>query len=405
MADLSNIPFRNYTSDDPYNSRIDAAPLDALKNRIDAVNADLENVKSEMVDARGSENSLSLRLSAGLELDGSVKINEAISIPAANVEDQTSIPVNDSDRVLVTRLQREKLEGITPRANRLHLVMGKSDPVENGIVRIVLDDTLRGTIVPAGDGVFNLLIGSIFSGDRVHQHRKNVVLSYSDGTATFPESEDEIIPGSIEIYRNGQAIHSRNFTEVRDRNSGKILSVLFSSVISSQFNPSEELIWANYETRPLTSGISNSSSFGFNSSLERFEKTLDENDIRIVNLPLDNLSQRPWQFWMIDITAINLKAPYETALLFMTPGERPDVSGHQLYSYGVDWDVVTISGATYLRWRYDRNAGATNGIPDSSLHPERWSFLTESGSGSPEVPVTGFATFDLVANTHLEFLY
>jgi len=96
---------------------------------------------------------------------------------------------------------------------------------------------------------------------------------------------------------------------------------------------------------------------------------------------------------------------YTNYMLFVTNEKREDSSGHVFASYGIDWDLITISGNTYLRWRYDRNPGATAGTPDPTSTPDRWEFLVNQGAGTATVDADKFAPFDLANEAHLDLLY
>lgn len=405
MADLNSIPVRWYQDNvDRYTADVDNRPLEDLNGRVNLVNTDLETTKTEVREARGSQSSVGNRLDVSLNDDGTLKSEALTGIPAIAVDEQESVPPVDDDRVWMTRGEQTKLSLITEQANRILLGLNQSEPTD-GIVRLVLGNTLRGAMQPSGEGTTIMFLDTVFSGDRLHEHKyQQEFLQYSSGIALFPNQEDDVISGSVRLYLNGQVQSPSCWEEYTDTNTGKVIGVYITED-ADMIDLSSDRLWVDYDVRvrlssesPLSSGISGSSA--------RWEHTIDQTyDLKLVDLPLSSTVQQRYQFWLFDVTELVFAGAYENYMLFVTNEKREDSSGHVFASYGIDWDLITISGNTYLRWRYDRNPGATSGIPDPTSTPDRWEFLVNQGAGTTLVDADKFAPFDLANEAHLDLLY
>ncbi len=133
-----------------------------------------------------------------------------------------------------------------------------------------------------------------------------------------------------------------------------------------------------------------------------FNHDVKQTDLRTINLPLGEPSANPYSFWLIKLPE-DVKPPYQGMLLFVSENADPvnsSVRGMTARVYGRDWDVVSLNGLNYLRWRYDSMYPTGPNSSDDSF-----SYLTEMGSGTTSVPSATYAPSNLDINFRMMLMY
>lgn len=402
MANINSIPIRFYNTSDPYTSTVDNRPIEDLNARIVMVNTHLESLFLEIVSARGSEQSLNQRLSASLLANGGIDPNATFNVLAANVVEENT--PSENDRVWMTRKEKYKLSLIENGSNVFRILLPNENSPLEGDVRLIVGNTIRISRKPSKDGKDLLYIDTVLSADRLHEHRYDQrILSFNDGIANIDLSGEKIISGSLKVFLNGIRLRKDQFLEIVD-SDGSIVGFEISDtdlIIDLAFDS----LTVDYDITPSIYDKSTSFIQHGNGSIKRYQKMVNSLDLVDISLPIGSSGAQPFLYWMFDITNLNILPPYERFMLFITNDTRILSDGRVQASYGIDWDIVELSGKKYIRWRYDSNPGATSGIPDEFVTPERWHFLVNHGYGNMESPATQFATFDIDVDYHFEFFY
>lgn len=397
MANITEIVIRKFSSTDThYNYQRANEPLEDLYRMIRLVNGDLEAFASDFQASKGSKDTLADRLTVSLNQDGTIKPGAIPSLPIANVQEQNTSPYNGNDKIHFTKAERAKLNLIGDRANRFSMRIDNSDPLEGEVV-VRVGDMLRASVIRDTSGESILRLDTSFSADALHEHRYAIkVLSYSNGIAFLPDDEDQPIPGTIILYVNGQRIRTSGYEEYFDNNGVlKGVRILEQSDAINLQNDDIELDYLT-RTRPLDS-ISRDSSVSL-----LLDHDVASSDLREVNLPSDSPIPTAFYWWLIDISDIVIN-DLSQARLFVseeafTTGST--IKGMTLRRYGQEWDVVSLGGRRYIRWRYqDLSDISTNpAIEDKYAN---YLFLTQEGSGSEEAPNASQALASIAASYRL----
>lgn len=375
MANISHITLRRYgTQSSPYNPETANQPIDDMKLMIDIVNEESSRTSGELDTSRGSAQDLSERLDKSMLPDGSLKSGAVSQIDIGNIISETNGV--GSDRVIVTKSQVDKLSGISSNANFMTLRIGEG-PELNGVVRVVAGSTVKLSPVRSSDGSTTIKIDTIFTGDRVHEHKSYQDCTiYSKGIAYIPNLNDDPIPGTVEVYLNGQLLRRTAFEEHVDHDTGKIDGAKIRE------NPeavqlSSDNMWFSYQTRPTKE--SGASDMLGEPRFTMFDHNIVAADLRPIR-PLSGTVSTEYRYWLIKLPE-DLRPPYSGMLLFVSEDPFPHaggVRGMTARQYGRDWDVISFNGLNYLRWRFDE----TNPVTGPTSTDDGYDFLTHIGSGS-----------------------
>jgi len=384
MANLNEIPLRKYGGMDTiWNYERANEPLEDLFRMIRLVNGDLDAYAQDFENAKGSAETLADRLAVSIEDDGTLKPGAVVSFPIANVIEENSGPYNGADKIHFTRSEKTKLSSMGSRANRFTIRVDQSDPIE-GEVTFRVGRMLKVSAIRDSDGETVLRLDTRFSADALHEHRYAIrVLNYSNGIAFMPDDEDTPIPGTILLYVNGQRIRRSGYEEYFDGNG--VLRGIRILEQADSISLQKDDIEFDYltRTRPLDGSTVDSTV-----SL-LLDHDLVAEDLRQVKLPDGSPIQSTFYYWLIDISDTQIDN-FAQAKLFVS--EHPytsgaPIKGMTLRRYGQEWDVVTLGGRRFIRWRYqDGSSVSTN--PSIEDKYANWLFLTQEGSGTEEAPNT-----------------
>lgn len=397
MANITEIPIRKYGSEDTnFNFHRANEPIEDLYRIIRMVNGDLEALGKDFKNAIGSKQTLAERLAVSLEDDGSLKSGAITSFPITNVAEQNTAPYNAGDKIHFTKGEKNKLALMGDRSNRFSIKIDESDPLQ-GEVTLRVGNMLKVSAIRDSDGESILRLDTRFAADALHEHRYAIrVLNYSNGIAFIPDDEDAPIPGSLILYINGQRIRRSGYEEYFDNNGVlKGVRILEQSESISLQKDDIELDFLT-RTRPLDQ-VSNDNSVSL-----LLDHNIAAEDLREIKLPSDSVIPSSFYWWLIDISDIEI-SDLAQARLFVseeafTAGAM--VKGMTLRRYGQEWDVVSLGGRRYIRWRYqDGSQISTN--PTIEEKYANYLFFTQEGSGTEEVPNASAAIANININYRL----
>lgn len=363
MAVLPEI--RYYQDGEPYSREIDNRPLHDLADGLTAINVDLIDVQDELEAARG-DSTLEDKLQH-FDDDG-VLAEDGIG------EHPISEHSDTDDYVRMTADERIKLAGVSSLSNRLQLHVDEPGAVGiDGDVVIQGGQSIRIVKVPTSSDVNLIRIDTAFSPDRIHEHRYGVRITRFDGTtATIPNGES-YIAGSLCVFLNGLMLPRNEYTEVSPFTSFRLST--------RQVDLSRDVLTVSYEAPPSWDELTSDPSWTWKPAVKRWvrDTRLGQDDVTkaSISFVLEDGTEATADAWMIDISSLEIVEPYDLFRLFR--------NGTLVY-YGIDWDIVTLDGKGWLRWRY---------YGDSS-DLEAW--LIESSD-------LGFAESDLAEDDELQLDY
>jgi hypothetical protein len=402
MANIDQITIRRFGSQvSPYDHEKANEPIDDLASVIAIVNAESSSNHEVLEQARGGTGSLSERLDVSLNQDGTIKPEAIESVPIAAVAEQDTD--SSSDKVIPTRGQLDKLEEIAPRANRFTMRLGDGESFDGNVV-LSHGETIVARSTRRSDNTTVLHLDTAFSGDRIHEHRtyQDCRTMSSDGIALIPNSADDPIPGTVRVYLNGIMMRRSSFVERVDPATKRISGVQISERPET-IDLTEDALWFEYAVRPERSSSSSQEAL-VATRLSVFDHDVTASDLTGVYLPLNDSAGTLYRYWMIKIPD-DVSLPYEGLQLYVSEDAYPHlgpIKGLTMRRYGQDWDVATLSGVRYVRWRYDQ--AAPEGGPTSGS--AGYDFLAKFGSsGSPSSPNERYAVAPLSVGVRMSLFY
>ena len=397
MADISNITLRRYgTQVSPYDSDKANEPIEDLHAMIQIVNAESGSNASILNDAKGDTGSLAARLDVSLNPDGSIKSDAIDNVPIDNIDfEAEGAP---TDRVLPTRADLDKINGVQSEANKFTVQIGNSE-IFAGNVILNPGKTVVMTPRRRSDGVIVIDIDTVFAGDRIHEHRnyQECKAFAGSGVAMIPNKDDNPIPGTMRVFLNGMMLRRQSFEEYYDPTTKKIVGARIIEK-SEAIKLDVDSLWFEYSIRPMAAGQASSEK----KPLAVFDYDVVADDLINLYLPLGDPSASLYKFWMIKLPDA-VKAPYDLMQLFVSEDAFPHAGpskGLTFRRYGQDWDVVTLSGIRYLRWRYDQTAPVNGPVSGNT-----YDFLATIGSGSTAEPNERFAPTPLSVGVRIALFY
>ena len=187
MPDLSQIPVPLYSADQPYHWEYDNLPLQALADRDEIINGQVDSVSQILTDCNGTQGTLANRLAQSINPDGSI-IPAAIDEASHNIGKHTdgSVTVSSgelSDYValgfpsLVNPVQfcrmlldeRTKLAGIAAEATNVSLSFETISNIvlfEEGPVQFAASDSIEWIVTAPNTVQASLVISTDFA----HRH-------------------------------------------------------------------------------------------------------------------------------------------------------------------------------------------------------------------------------------------
>ncbi len=197
MPNLPDVPL--YNPLDPYHHTYDNRPIEAIKVALELLNDSTENNREAMVEAIGSQGTLSNRLNQSIEEDGSLK-SDAIDEALHRIEDHT----DTDDYVRMTTAERDKLALVDDEATNLSVTFSLGDDTdvtfENG--EIIFEDTTSVTWSVVAPNKVRANLG--FPLAAAHRHYYDVTPTTSDNV-TY-EVPTAFVEGSLRVYINGVRI-------------------------------------------------------------------------------------------------------------------------------------------------------------------------------------------------------
>lgn len=194
MPTIPDIPA--YNPLDPYHHVYDNRPIDAIRVALELLNDAVENNRQILVEAIGTQGTLSNRLSQSLEEDGSLK-TDAVDETLHSIEEHD----DTDDYVRMTTAERDKLALVDDEATNLSLTFTLGDDTDVSFTNgeIIFEDTnsVEWTIVAPNKVRANLG----FPVAAAHRH-------YYDVTPTTADNVNYTVPtafveGSLRVYING----------------------------------------------------------------------------------------------------------------------------------------------------------------------------------------------------------
>ena len=221
MPDLSNMPVPQYAAGQPYHWEYDNLPLKTLADRDEAINSEVDSQSKILVDAAGTQGTLSNRLNQSIDEDGNLKntsIDEALH-NIAHHEDGSKTLANEeidyigetlgyevSNPVPFVRMleaERSKLALISDEATNLKIQVNVPSQIvlfENETIELVDSDSIAWE-VNAPNMVSAVLKVST---DFAHRHYYDLEPVTSDNlNYTVNSLATPFIEGSLRVYING----------------------------------------------------------------------------------------------------------------------------------------------------------------------------------------------------------
>jgi len=226
MPNISNIPVPQYLANQPYYYTYDNLPIEALKQRDDMINTQVDLNTIELLNSMGDTGSLANRLNQSLDQSGNLKTNN-IDNALHNIgahEDatftvsggelsayQVNYPgiVNPVPFVRMLDAERDKIIGIAEGATNITLGFNLPSTIvfDNGPILIENSST----IVWASTGGQNVRADVSIALSNPHQHYNNIIpVSYNltPDYQNYRTNSSSILysEGSLKVYINGVRI-------------------------------------------------------------------------------------------------------------------------------------------------------------------------------------------------------
>jgi len=225
MPDLLSSEVPLYSSEYPYHFVYDNIPLEALKRRDEILSSSLDRNTLVLIDAQGTQGSLSNRLNQSIDEDGNLKdtaIDEALHNIAEHSDGTKTVSDEDLDYyantlnylsltnpvsfVRMMNVERDKLSRIADEATNLSVELNLPSQIiliNDGSIELQNSDTIEWSFT--APNIIKPVIN--FSIDFVHRHYYDVepvtvdYLNYSVNVLSTPYME-----GSLRVYINGSRL-------------------------------------------------------------------------------------------------------------------------------------------------------------------------------------------------------
>ncbi len=141
MPEISLIDVPLYQPLDPYHHVADNLPIIGLIDRVDAVNAQVDNNTASLYSSAGNAGTIANRLNQSLENNGDLKV-EAVDLTNHSIEAHT----DTSNYVRMTFLERSKLSYIAPDATSLNVAVSTISGTilfDNSTLELAGSDTIQ----------------------------------------------------------------------------------------------------------------------------------------------------------------------------------------------------------------------------------------------------------------------
>jgi|APGre2960657373_1045057.scaffolds.fasta_scaffold00093_31 hypothetical protein len=208
MPDLSNITVPQYLPNQPYHYTYDNLPIDALVQRDDLINSQVDANTNYILQSFGTAGSLANRLNQSLENNGDLKTT-AVNTALHNIGAHTDGSYGGTDYVRMTLDERSKLSLIAPEAKNIAIEIDTASNIlyfDNGTV--VFENS--STITWSSAGGQNLRADVAVSLSNPHQHYDGIVPTsvsltpdYQNYLTGLPTA---FTAGSLKVYINGGRI-------------------------------------------------------------------------------------------------------------------------------------------------------------------------------------------------------
>lgn len=241
MPNLDIIPVPTITPLTPYNHIADQMPIDALKERIDIVNNEVDNNSQILRESIGSSGTLSARLAKSIKDDGTIKtiaIDNCLHSIAKHI---------DGDGFVRMRLdERNKLSFISPNANKLVInVQGVSQVInfDSGEFKLRNSDTVNWRV---DNG--NVYADSAFPANVRHTHYYGIIPTHINISSPnyknykTTTNNQSYRSNSLRIYVNGIRLNKQVNTTIIRSNSTVNLTYSESDNLNGLFELSQSIL-------------------------------------------------------------------------------------------------------------------------------------------------------------------
>lgn len=210
MPNIDLIPVPQYAGNQPYHYFYDNLPLDALIQREQLINSQVD-INSEILrQTIGTAGSLAARLNQSLENNGDLKVS-AVNNTLHNIGYHTDGAYDGVDYVRMQLAERQKLSLVAAEATNFSMaVQGPSDItyIDSGVATLVPSTTIDWTVLPDQKLRADVTVGLT----NAHQHYDNIepvslnlTPDYQNYLTNLPV---QFVSGSLKVFINGVRIFS-----------------------------------------------------------------------------------------------------------------------------------------------------------------------------------------------------
>jgi hypothetical protein len=210
MPNIDLIPVPQYAGNQPYHYFYDNLPLDALVQREQLINSQVD-INSEILrQTIGTAGSLPARLNQSLEDNGDLRV-VAVDNTMHNIGYHTDGAYDGVDYVRMELAERQKLSLIAAEATSFSIgIQGPSDItyIDSGVATLVPSTTIDWTVLPDQKLRADVTVGLT----NAHQHYDNiepvslnVTPDYQNYLTNLPT---QFTSGSLKVFINGVRIFS-----------------------------------------------------------------------------------------------------------------------------------------------------------------------------------------------------